>query len=49
MTDTPREGVREINYDQSSGLITTELFKGYPSSYVIARWGGGNPKKIALT
>ncbi len=46
---TPRDGVRETTYDQSSGLISAERLTAYPSPYVIMRWGGDDKKKIALT
>ncbi len=46
---TPRDGEREISYDERSGLITGERLIAYPSSYVILRWGAQHTKKIALT
>ncbi len=49
VTATPKDGKRQIDYDQKTGLILDEQLKYYPSSYVITRWGGGSKNKIALT
>lgn len=49
VTATPRAGTRDISYDESSGLVTTEHLQSYASPYVITRWGGTNKKHIALT
>ena len=49
VTATPSDGTREITYDARSGLVTAEHLSAYPSSFVITRWGGADPHKIALT
>ena len=49
VTNTPADGVRDINYDERSGLITSQVVKSYPSAYTITRWGGTKLKRIALT
>jgi cellulose synthase/poly-beta-1,6-N-acetylglucosamine synthase-like glycosyltransferase/peptidoglycan/xylan/chitin deacetylase (PgdA/CDA1 family)/spore germination protein YaaH len=49
VTATPSDGTREVTYDAPSGLVTAEHLSTYPSSYVITRWGGADPHKIALT
>ena len=51
VTAEPSNGLRELNYDQSSGLITAEKMVKQPSPYVITRYGGEekNKQKIALT
>ncbi len=49
VTGTPHAGKRELSFDDASGLISTEKITTLPSSYVITRWGGADPKKIALT
>ncbi len=46
--ETPKEGVREINFDPDRGLITSVRFDEFPSPYVIDRRGAVS-KKIALT
>jgi peptidoglycan-N-acetylglucosamine deacetylase len=48
VTATPSDGAREITYDAPSGLVTAAHLRAYPSSYVIARWGGADQHKIAL-
>lgn len=49
VTATPRIGSRSLRYDTSSGLILEEEITDFPSPFVITRWGGRDPKKIALT
>ncbi|MBR8830736.1 MAG: glycosyltransferase [Chlorogloea purpurea SAG 13.99] len=49
VTDTPKDGEREINYDDKLGLIVDQTLRSYPSSYVINRWGANDRHKIALT
>jgi peptidoglycan-N-acetylglucosamine deacetylase len=49
VTATPKDGQRAITFDGSTNLITGEQFLSYPSPYIIDRWGGDNPDKIALT
>src|SRR5262249_49701728 len=49
VTATPSDGTREVTYDTRSGLVTAEHMSAYPSPYVITRWGGADPHKIALT
>ncbi len=46
---TPKDGLREIKYDEDSGLITEAKLISFPSPYVILRSGGKDPMKIALT
>ncbi len=46
---TPKDGRRDLTYDDQRGLITSEKLLSFPSPYVIERWGGTNPKKIALS
>lgn len=45
----PVAGRREFEYDETERLITDERITVMPSGYVIDRWGGDDPKKIALT
>ncbi len=49
LVSTPKDGARKIEIDSSSTLITDESLTGFPSSYVIDRRGGSDPKAIALT
>jgi cellulose synthase/poly-beta-1,6-N-acetylglucosamine synthase-like glycosyltransferase/spore germination protein YaaH len=49
LTSTPKDGHRIVTYDSASGLVTLEAFTAYPSSYVITRWGGTDPHRIAIT
>ena len=49
VTTGPRAGGRTAEYSPQSGLIVSEQITAYPLSYVITRWGGDRPKKIALT
>ena len=49
VTNTPKIGKRLVTYDGNLGLITDENVLDFPSAYVITRWGGTDPKKIALT
>jgi len=49
VTNAPSDGKREISFDSATGLITSEKIVGYPSPFVITRWGYTNEKKIALT
>jgi cellulose synthase/poly-beta-1,6-N-acetylglucosamine synthase-like glycosyltransferase/peptidoglycan/xylan/chitin deacetylase (PgdA/CDA1 family)/spore germination protein YaaH len=49
LTATPKDGTRQIAYENTTGLITAEQFSTYPSPYVIQRWGGNTSKQIALT
>jgi peptidoglycan-N-acetylglucosamine deacetylase len=46
---TPRDGRRVLHYDDATGLIDQERLVSFPSPYVLQRWGGQDPKKIALT
>ncbi len=45
----PGTGTREIGFDSARGLITSEHFTEFPSSWLISRYGGGIAGKIALT
>lgn len=49
VTDLPSTGARTIKYDEAQSLVVDEHLTAFPSSYVITRWGGVDPKKIALT
>ena len=49
LTAIPKNGQRALTYDSRNNLITGEQYLSYPSPYVITRWGGNDPKKIALT
>jgi cellulose synthase/poly-beta-1,6-N-acetylglucosamine synthase-like glycosyltransferase/peptidoglycan/xylan/chitin deacetylase (PgdA/CDA1 family) len=49
VTDTPKEGSREVDFDVASGFIQNEKVTDFPSGYVVTRWGGADKKKIALT
>ena len=49
VTSTPSDGLREISYDEQTGVVTAEGLRAYASPYVITRWGGDEKKKIALT
>ena len=49
VTAEPSNGLREITYDEKSGLITGEKLLKQPSPYVITRYGSANKKQIALT
>ena len=48
ISSTPQDGKRTLTLDSATGLITTENYTVYPSSYVINRWGASD-KKIAIT
>lgn len=45
----PQTGTREITYDAKQNIITNENYKTKPTSYVLNRFGGSDPKKIAIT
>jgi len=49
VTAGPHPGSRRITYDAQTGLIADETLDTFSSSYVIRRWGGESPGKIALT
>ena len=49
ITHIPIDGVRNVTYDDVSGVITDASIVRYPSSYRIERFGGNDSKKIALT
>ncbi|NTW14025.1 MAG: glycosyltransferase [Candidatus Moranbacteria bacterium] len=49
VTGSPQAGSAEYAYDAVRNIITEENIRTYPSGYVITRYGGQNPKKIALT
>ncbi len=49
VSSVPANGQRAVAYDNQTGLITGEQFLSFPSPYVITRWGGGDPNKIAIT
>ena len=49
VTSLPHDGTRAIQFDVKSGLILNETSSNFASPYTITRWGGSDPKKIALT
>ncbi len=49
VTVMPRDGAREIAYDDRLGLVVGERVTAYPSPYVVTRWGAHDPQQIALT
>ncbi|MDD3487117.1 MAG: glycosyltransferase [Candidatus Moranbacteria bacterium] len=49
VTGMPQDGKRNLTYDQSKKMVVDEDIFQYPSAYTIYRWGGSDPKKIALT
>jgi peptidoglycan-N-acetylglucosamine deacetylase len=48
VTAVPKEGSRDINFDNQSGMITGQTITGFPSPYIITRWGDSK-NKIVLT
>jgi len=46
---TPKDGHRQLRFDEGRGLIVEERLLSFPSPYVIERWGGSDSKKVALT
>jgi cellulose synthase/poly-beta-1,6-N-acetylglucosamine synthase-like glycosyltransferase/peptidoglycan/xylan/chitin deacetylase (PgdA/CDA1 family)/spore germination protein YaaH len=48
VTGTPKTGKREISYTDKDG-ITQEKITDFSNAYTVTRWGGNDPKKIALT
>lgn len=46
---TPKDGHRQLRFDEDTGLIVEERLLSFPSPYIIERWGGSDSKKIALT
>jgi cellulose synthase/poly-beta-1,6-N-acetylglucosamine synthase-like glycosyltransferase/peptidoglycan/xylan/chitin deacetylase (PgdA/CDA1 family)/spore germination protein YaaH len=49
VTSTPRDGVREVDFDAASGLVVAERLSAFPSSYVITRHGEPPTREIAIT
>jgi len=49
MINEPDHGHTKIEFDSKDQLITTEKYLWLPSAYMIKRFGGKDPKKIALT
>lgn len=45
----PKSGSRTVQFDANSGLIVGESLHSFAAPLTIQRWGGGDPKKIALT
>ena len=45
----PTDGQREIIFSDQQNLIAQETINKIPSSYMVSRWGGNDPKKIVLT
>ncbi|MEI6650387.1 MAG: glycosyltransferase [Candidatus Moraniibacteriota bacterium] len=49
VTGAPQTGSAMCTYDASRNIITEEKIDTFPSGYDITRYGGQDPKKIALT
>ncbi len=49
VTAEPSTGLRELTYDEKSGLIIGEKLIKQPSPYIINRYGGNDKKQIVLT
>jgi len=49
VTAEPSNGLRDITFSETRGLITNEKMLKQPSPYVITRYGGNAKKQIALT
>jgi cellulose synthase/poly-beta-1,6-N-acetylglucosamine synthase-like glycosyltransferase/spore germination protein YaaH/peptidoglycan/xylan/chitin deacetylase (PgdA/CDA1 family) len=45
----PENGIAKLNVDKSEFFISNEKYVRLPSSYLINRYGGINPKRIALS
>jgi peptidoglycan-N-acetylglucosamine deacetylase len=45
----PHAGKTLFEYDRNENLITNEKYLSLPSPYLLKRYGGNNPKKIAIT
>jgi len=48
ITASPQAGHRDFTLDKS-GMITDETYTKLPTPFVVDRWGGADPKKLALT
>ncbi|HKR92009.1 glycosyltransferase [Novosphingobium sp.] len=48
LTARPDDGHRAFSLDKA-GMITSETYTRMPTPFVVHRWGGGNPKLLALT
>jgi peptidoglycan-N-acetylglucosamine deacetylase len=48
-SEKPQSGQRELFFKPDLNIITEEKITAYPSAYTVDRWGGSDPKKIALT
>ena len=48
-TSLPHDGTRAVKFDATSGLILNEISSSFATPYTITRWGGNDPKKIAIT
>ena len=49
VTGVPVHGGRQLTFDPRLDLITSEQVDKYAQPYIVTRWGGADPKKIALT
>ena len=49
MINEPDHGNTKLEFDKTDQLITNEVYKTLPSSYMLKRYGADNPKKIAIT
>jgi cellulose synthase/poly-beta-1,6-N-acetylglucosamine synthase-like glycosyltransferase/peptidoglycan/xylan/chitin deacetylase (PgdA/CDA1 family)/spore germination protein YaaH len=49
VASTARDGSRTVTRDARSGLMTNETMHAFAAPLTIQRWGGQDPKRIALT
>ncbi|MFC6659739.1 polysaccharide deacetylase family protein [Deinococcus multiflagellatus] len=45
----PHPGARQLTLDPATHLVTAEHLTTFATPYVIQRWGGRNPRQVALT
>lgn len=48
LTASPQDGHRDMTVNKA-GIITAETYARLPTPFVVHRWGGSNPKLLALT
>lgn len=48
LTAVPESGHRDVTRD-GAGMITSETYTRLPTPFVVDRWGGADPKLLALT
>lgn len=49
VTGTPVTGARDVYFDPALRLITSEVVDHKVRPYIVSRWGGSDPKAVALT